>query len=339
MSTSVGRRTPRVSVVMPVYNAEPYLRDALAGVLEQTFEDFELLAIDDGSTDGSLDVLRACADPRLRVVSRPHAGVVRTMNAALGLARAEVIARADADDVCLPQRLERQVRFLAEHPGMALVGGVMQSGTRLWEYPADAARMRWLALYQSPVANTTIAFRRRAALAVGGYPEDFQLVDDYPFVSRLLARYDAANLSDPLVLHRPNPTGISGRHPQAQVAEGDRVRRANIAALVPEPDAADALFRLLLGRGGPAARAVAPLLDRLIAAFRRCWATDGARWRALAPWIGRELFARALLHGAGAPAILMRMALYAWWLDGGLVFRPSTPKALVKHLALPRVGW
>jgi hypothetical protein len=182
-------------------------------------------------------------------------------------------------------------------------------------------------------------FRRRAALAVGGYPEDFQLVDDYPFVSRLLARYDAANLPVPVVLHRPNPEGISGRHPQAQAAEGDRVRRANIAALVPEPVAADALFRLLRGRAAPAAREVRPLLDRLITAFRRCWAPDAARWRGLAPWIGRELFQRALLHGAAAPAVFMRMAFYAWWLDGGLAFRPSTPKALVRHVVMPRAGW
>ncbi|MGH7314365.1 MAG: glycosyltransferase family 2 protein, partial [Candidatus Rokuibacteriota bacterium] len=252
MSEAPGRRMPRVTVVMPVYNAEPYVREALVGVLRQTFEDFELLAIDDGSTDGSLDVLRAVADSRLRVVSRPHQGVVRTMNTALELARAELIARADADDVCLPERLERQVQFLAANPGVALVGGVMRSGTRLFEYPRDAARMRWLALYQSPVGNPTILFRRRAALAVGGYPDDFQLVDDYPFVSRLLARYDAANLAEPLVLHRANPTGISGRHPQAQLAEGDRVRRANIAALVPEPEAAEALFGLLVGRAAPA---------------------------------------------------------------------------------------
>ncbi|MGH7307979.1 MAG: glycosyltransferase family 2 protein [Candidatus Rokuibacteriota bacterium] len=337
--SDAGGRSPRVTVVMPVYNAEPYLREALAGVLAQTFTDFELLAIDDGSTDGSLEVLRRCADPRLRVVSRPHEGVVRTMNAALALAQAELIARADADDVCLPERLERQVQFLTAHPGVALVGGVMRSGARLFEYPCDAARMRWLALYQSPVANTTILFRRRAALAVGGYPEDYQLVDDYPFVSRLLGRYDAANLPEPVVLHRPNPEGISGRHPDAQAAEGDRVRRANIAALVPEPVTADALFRLLRGRAAPAARAVAPLLDRLITAFRRCWAPDAARWRGLAPWIGRELFQRALLHGAVAPAVLVRMALYAWWLDGGLVFRPSTPKALLRHVVMPRAGW
>jgi glycosyltransferase involved in cell wall biosynthesis len=324
---------------MPVYNAEPYLGEAVGGVLGQTFEDFELLAIDDGSTDGSLEALRSVDDPRLRVVSRPHEGVVRTMNAALGLARADLVARADADDVCLPERLERQVQFLAAHPGIALVGGAMRSGSRLYQYPCDAARMRWLTLYQSPVANTTIMFRRRAALAVGGYPVDFQFVDDYPFVSRLLARYDAGNLAEPLVLHRPTPTGISGRHHQAQVAEGDRVRRANIGALVPEPEAADSLFRLLRGCDGPAARAVMPLLDRLIAAFRRRWVPDTAHWRALAPWIGRELFERALLHGAAAPAVLVRMAFYAWWLDGGLAFRPSTAKGLIKHLGMPRVGW
>jgi glycosyltransferase involved in cell wall biosynthesis len=333
-----GRPLPRVTVAMPVYNAEPYVGEAVASVLQQTFEDLELLAIDDGSTDGSLACLRAVADSRLRVVAGPHQGVVRTMNTALELARGELIARADADDVCLPGRLARQVQFLDANPGVALVGGLMRSSAQLFDYPLDAARMRWRALYQSPVANTTIMFRRRAALAVGGYPQDFELVDDYPFVSRILARYDAANLHEPLVLHRPNPAGISGRYPRAQAAEGDRVRRANIVALVPEREAADALFGLLVGRAGSTPSAVAPLLDRLIGAFQRCWALDGAPWRALSAWIGREVFQRALLHGPGAPAVLLKMAFYAWWLDGSLVFRPSTAKALVRHLILPRIG-
>jgi hypothetical protein len=197
--------------------------------------------------------------------------------------------------------------------------------------------MRWRALYECPVANSTIMFRRRAALAVGGYPDDFQLDDGYPFVSRLLARYDGANLSEPLVLRLSTPTPATAREPRAQVAEGDRVRRANLGALVPEPETADALFRLLVGRAAPTVHAVTPLLDRLTAAFRRCWALDGARWRALAPWIARELFQRALLHGALAPSVLLKMALYAWTLDAGLVFRPSTTSALVRHLVVPRM--
>jgi glycosyl transferase family 2 len=334
-------RPPPVSVVMPVFNAEAFVAAAVESVLGQTFEDFELLVLDDGSTDASLDVVRSLADPRLRIVSRPHEGVVRTMNAALGLARAELIARADADDVCMPERLTRQLDVLATQPGLALVGGAMRCGDRLLEYPPDATRMRWLALYRNPVGNPTILFRRPAAVAVGGYPEDFQLLDDYPFVSRLLARYDAANLTEPLVIHRANPTGISGRHGRAQAAEGDRVRRANIAALVPEPgDAAD-LFGLLLGRGAPAAgsRAVRRLLDHLIDGFRRRWGLDGQTWRAMAPWVARELLDGALLHGAAAPAVLLRMATYACRLDARLALRARTVRGLVRHLLIGRARW
>lgn len=328
--------TPAVSVVMPAYNAEPFLAAAVESVLGQTSGDFELLVIDDGSTDGTSTVLRSFGDRRLTVVTRPHEGVVATMNASLARARAPLIARADADDVCVAERLERQVTFLTSHPDVVVVGGAMRTGDRVVTYPPDALRIRWTALYRSPFANTTLMFRRDAAHKVGGYPTDHYFVDDYPFVSRLVARWPGANLADVLVLQRPNPDGISGRHEVAQVAEGDRVRRANAAALVGEGPDADALVALLVGRGDvPSPARVHDLLDEALAAFRRRWAVGDEQWKALKPWIGRELFERALGHETH-PALLARMAAYACRLDPSLPLRLRFVRGLVRHLVLPR---
>src|SRR4051812_18975953 len=109
---------------MPVYNALPHLREAVEGILAQTFGDFEFVVIDDGSTDGSTQVLRAyaAADPRIVLVSRPNTGYAIALNEALALATGEFVARMDADDVSLPQRLARQVEYLRAHPECVAVG-------------------------------------------------------------------------------------------------------------------------------------------------------------------------------------------------------------------------
>ncbi len=121
MNTS---RTPAVSVVMPLYNARRHLASALDSVLAQTFTDFEIIAVDDGSRDDTLDLLRQyeSRDPRVRVLSRPNTGIVGALNDGMRLARADLIARMDGDDLCLPDRFEKQVAYLQQHPDCVLVG-------------------------------------------------------------------------------------------------------------------------------------------------------------------------------------------------------------------------
>ena len=115
---------PRVSVVMPVYNAEGFVEAAARSILDQTFTDLELIAVDDGSTDGSGAILDrlAAADPRLRIVRRPNTGVTGALNDGLAAARAPLIARMDADDVSAPTRLEKQLAYLDAHPDIGLLG-------------------------------------------------------------------------------------------------------------------------------------------------------------------------------------------------------------------------
>src|SRR3954469_1098404 len=114
---------PAVSVIMPVYNARAYVAEAIDSVLAQTFGDFELILVDDGSTDGSLDILRGYEkrDPRVRVISRPNTGIVGALNDGLKLARGEFIARIDADDASLPNRFEKEIAFLRAHPDVVIV--------------------------------------------------------------------------------------------------------------------------------------------------------------------------------------------------------------------------
>lgn len=322
-------RSP-VTVVMPVYNAAPYLPAALASVLGQTHADFLLLAIDDGSTDESPAILRACADRRLRLVSRPHQGVAAAMRTALELADTELVARADADDVYHPQRLARQVAFLRARPDVAIVGA---AGRRLGHQlggPVGAPRIRWTALYRSPMANTTIMFRRAAALAVGGYPHDHVHLDDYPFVSRLIDRFAAENLPDVLVTVTVHEDSVSRRFSREAIAEADRVRRSNLKRLVDRADAVSGLFYLLAGGPPPPGFApdqVQPLLDELIARFHERYGHAPGLDR----WIGRQLFERALLHGE-TPSVLTRMLGLALRLNRRLILDPRVARTLVWHL-------
>ena len=115
---------PSVSVLMPTYNPGRYVSEAIESILAQTFTDFEFLISDAGSTDGSLEVMRryAEADPRIRLIIQPKAGIVRALNELIALARGDLIARMDADDIALPVRLERQVAYLNDHPECVLVG-------------------------------------------------------------------------------------------------------------------------------------------------------------------------------------------------------------------------
>ena len=121
---------PSVSVLMPIHNGEPTLTEAVESVLAQTFGDFELIAVDDGSTDSSLAKLQSFArgDPRVRILSRPNTGIAGALNDSIQQARGEFLVRMDADDIALPQRFEKQVAYFRAHPDCVLVGSRVLAG-------------------------------------------------------------------------------------------------------------------------------------------------------------------------------------------------------------------
>ena len=212
---------PRVSVALPVHNCERYVAEAIESILAQTFTDFEFLIVDDGSTDGTLSILNrfAARDSRIRVISRPNTGIVGALNEMLGLARADLVARMDADDVALPVRFERQVRYLDEHPECVMVGSrvtiIDPDGDALTEM-GDALSHEQIVTdllnYKGQmVYHPAVIYRRKAVLDLGGYRPECREAEDLDLFLRLAEVGQIVNLPEPLLKYREHraKAGIS----------------------------------------------------------------------------------------------------------------------------------
>jgi len=214
---------PLVSVILPVYNGAHCVGGAVDSILRQTFRDFELIAINDGSTrDDTAAALEQLAvesgDDRLRVVNlKRNRGLAGALNHAISIARGRYIARQDQDDLSRPERLEAQVRHLEEHPRCGLLGtraeiwvGETPSG-RHHDHPTDNASLQFDLLTNNPFVHSSVMIRRAALDAVGLYstaaerqpPEDFELW------SRIARRFTVANLPGRLVIYRESPGSMS----------------------------------------------------------------------------------------------------------------------------------
>ncbi len=192
---------PAVSVLLPVRDAEPYLKDCIASLDRQTLTDFEVVAVDDGSVDGSAEILDdwAVRDPRVRVRHLPPSGLVAALNVGLEDCQAPVVARMDADDISHPHRLELQAKLLEEHSEIGVASCLVRhfrwhrvgEGFRIYEAwlnslvtPGKIARERFV---ESPVAHPSVMVRRELLERVGGY-RDFGGPEDYDLWLRLLER-------------------------------------------------------------------------------------------------------------------------------------------------------
>ena len=164
-----------LTVIMPVYNAMPYLSQAVSSILNQTMTDLRLLVIDDGSTDGSGEFLESVRDPRVAVVRQDNAGTGEARNRGLALCDTEYVANMDADDVALPDRLARQVEYMDRHPEVVMLGtqvDFLVEGKRLRGPRTPPTHDRIVSTMGSGrwgVSHATLLLRRRALGAVGGY--------------------------------------------------------------------------------------------------------------------------------------------------------------------------
>jgi hypothetical protein len=230
-----------VSVVLPVYNGERWLRESVQSVLGQTFRDFELIAIDDGSTDDSPRVLAelAAADSRVRVHTNPrNLGLIPSLNRGFALARGRYIARLDADDVALPTRLERQVARLEAEPRLGVVGSAYyrldeQGRRRLSLPPLSDTAIRWQLLFGNVWCHSTIMLRASLLAGAGDPYSDHRHAEDYELWVRLLRTSRGETLREPLVLYREHGGSVSREHRTAQIAMVDRIASAQLATLLP----------------------------------------------------------------------------------------------------------
>lgn len=209
---------PTVSILLSAYNAERFLEEALESLLGQRFRNFECIAVNDGSSDGTAEMLdRAAArDHRFRIVHQRNSGLIASLNAAAALAQGKYLARMDADDISLPERLQRQVDFLDTHPKIALLGGAVEfidsSGKSLGHSssPTEHEEIFVDLLDRNPFWHPTVMMRREAFFACGGY-RNVLAAEDYDLWLRMAERFELANLSDEIVRYRVHSEQITGK--------------------------------------------------------------------------------------------------------------------------------
>lgn len=209
--------SPTVSVVLSVKNGGRDFPQALGTILNQSFTDFELIAINNGSTDETRSYLDSIADPRVRVFHQADAGLAGALNRGISLSRGRYIARQDHDDLADPSRIAKQVEFLDTHPSHALVGtraeiwvGDTPTG-RFHDHPTQDADLRFALLFNNYFVHSSVMMRKAALDEVGAYSTDRsrQPPEDYELWSRIARRYRVANLPERLTIYREVPTSMS----------------------------------------------------------------------------------------------------------------------------------
>lgn len=229
-----------VTVITCAYNIAPYIRESALSALKQTYSNLELIVIDDGSTDGTLDRIQDITDPRLRVLKRSHQGQAAAMNAGIAQARGEYIALLDGDDAWLPAKLERHLAFHADHPDVDMtysgsremdaegnVGGLLPTANR-------RVTFREL-LIENPIHNGSVAVVRKEALEeAGAFDDDLAACHDLDMWLRLvqLREGNIFGISEPLTLYRRRPNQVSSS--TRRMEEGWNQCIAKVALVAPD---------------------------------------------------------------------------------------------------------
>lgn len=217
------RAAPRVSVVMPIYNGAAYLAASIDSVLAQTQDDFELILVDDGSTDETARIIAryAAQDQRVRPIAKANSGIADTLNQGLAVARADWVARLDSDDLMVPQRLERQLAFVAANPDLVAAGSYYEiidpAGARHGSrtpLPRSREELQRFLVAREPLSflHPSMIFRRRTAIDLGGYDKRTEPAEDVDLFARMLAT-GAPILIQPEILlyYRVHANAVSAR--------------------------------------------------------------------------------------------------------------------------------
>lgn len=201
---------PRVSVLMSVYNGEKYLKESIESILSQTYSDFEFIIIDDGSTDNSLKIIKAFPDQRIRLVcNKKNIGLANSLNRGIKLAQGEYILRMDADDISLPNRITKQVKYMDANPDIDISGvwikHIMQDKKEklIWKFPTDPAMISFTLLFYNPIGHNTVIIRKKLfSTNKLLYDPSYETAEDYDLWVRASKFSKMSNLGKVLVLYR-----------------------------------------------------------------------------------------------------------------------------------------
>ncbi|MDH3347173.1 MAG: glycosyltransferase [Desulfobulbaceae bacterium] len=226
-------KIPSISVLMPVYNAEHYLPMAVESILNQSFKDFEFIIINDGSTDNSLNILEHYAnqDNRIHLISRENKGLVATLNEGIGYAKAPLIARMDADDISLPERLQKQYSHMIKHSDCVACGTAFQyllpDGEKgpVFSVPTDhrsidGSFMRKVDSFG--MLHPSTIMKKESLIKINGYREEFIHAEDNDLFLRLAEVGDLNNISEVLFYYRLHPVNVKFTNKLIQKKSGER---------------------------------------------------------------------------------------------------------------------
>lgn len=205
-------KAPKITVLMPLYNAEAFLREAMDSILAQTFTDFEFLIIDDGSSDSSAEIVKSYADPRIVFHSNPeNLGISETLNKGIEIANCELIARMDADDICRPDRLQKQYDYMIANPDCGLLSSwcnVVTADRKFVRLERYRSKFYYYNLtFECWMYHPTIMFRKSAVQEVGSYSMKYS--EDYDLFWKVSRKFKIWNLPEPLVDYRLSPTSLN----------------------------------------------------------------------------------------------------------------------------------
>jgi len=275
---------PHVSVIIPVYNAQKYVGEAIRSIVAQTYSDLEIVVVDDASTDSSMEEVRRVKDGRVRLVqNRVNGGQSRARNAGFEAAQGRYLALLDADDVALSDRIARQVDYLDRHPSVGLLGtsysyldgaGGFQGAFHVPENPVSVL---WRLLVSNPIGTSTIMMRREVLDAAGCFDSGFAFAEDLEYWGRVALVAGIGQIDVPLTAYRVHGGSLSGTTPHAIAAEAAaRAHQKNVRRLTGLDVRLESLKVLAGGAPSSDAQLLAAYgdLDALAAAFVRRWSPD-----------------------------------------------------------------
>ena len=202
---------PLVSVVLPAYNAELYIKEAVTSILHQTFTNIEIIIIEDKSSDKTLEIINTLSksDVRIKIIkNKVNEGIVCCLNKGINAAQANLIARMDADDIAKKDRLYKQVNFLENNPDTILIGSGIETidskgkHINFQNYPSNDNEITHMLRHKSPFAHPTVIFNKECVIKVGGYRQKYRTGQDYDLWSRLQKEGKFANINEPLLKYR-----------------------------------------------------------------------------------------------------------------------------------------
>ena len=247
---------PKISVVMPVYNGEAYVQDALNSVLAQTCTDFELIVVNDGSTDDTLRIVQSYSDPRIRLLSRQvNRGLAVSRNEGIDAAAGQYIAMLDSDDVAISNRLEVQSNFLDKHQDVGVVGSWVEvigedgaSYGETWRFETSPYRLPVALLFHNCFAQSSVMMRRDL-LGKSPYRQAYPPAEDYDLWTRLAFVTRLANIPKPLVQYRYHSEGTSRKKAALAEESASKVIVTQLESLGLRPEHHEMRIHRHLGRG------------------------------------------------------------------------------------------